>query len=66
MATRTERWLYPQRPRTQFPPYELGDPDIVGLAQARTDTVARIYHKSQEQAWDGRVVLDELIEARRD
>jgi hypothetical protein len=61
MATLTDRWLRPQRPRTQFPPYELGDADLVGIAQARTDTVARIYHKGHEQAWDGRTVLDELI-----
>jgi hypothetical protein len=60
MSTLTERWLRPQRPRTQFPPYEYGDPAIVGLAQARTDTVARIYHKGHEQAWDGRTTLDEL------
>jgi hypothetical protein len=61
MATLTERWLRPSRPRDQFPPYELGDPSIIGMAQARTDTVARIYHKGHEQAWDGRQVLDELI-----
>ena len=61
MATLTERWLRPQKPRTQFPPYEYGDPAIVGMAQARTDTVARIYHKGHEQAWDGRTVLDELV-----
>jgi hypothetical protein len=61
MATLTERWLRPQRAREQFPPYAYGDPSIVGLAQARTDTVARIYHKGHEQAWDGRQVLDELI-----
>lgn len=61
MATLTERWLRPAAPRTMFPPYELGDASIVGQAQARTDTVARIYHKGQEQAWDGRVVLDELV-----
>jgi hypothetical protein len=61
MATLTERWLRPQRPRTQFPPYDYGDPSIVGVAQARTDTVARIYHKGHEQAWDGRAVLDELM-----
>ncbi|MDQ3338962.1 MAG: ferritin-like domain-containing protein [Myxococcota bacterium] len=61
MATLTERWLKPQKPRTQFPPYEYGDPSIVGLAQARTDTVARIYHKGHEQAWDGRTTLDELV-----
>jgi len=62
MATLTERWLRPSKPRTHFPPYECGDPSIVGLAQARTDTVARIYHKGHEQAWDGRTVLDELVE----
>src|SRR5688572_19978462 len=61
MATLTERWLRPRTPRTQFPPYEYGDPAIVGLAEARTSTVARIYHKGHEQAWDGRAVLDELI-----
>jgi hypothetical protein len=61
MATLTERWLRPQRAREQFPPYAYGDPSIVGLAQARTDTVARIYHKGHEQAWDGRQVLDDLV-----
>lgn len=61
MASLTDRWLSPRKPRTQFPPYEYGDPAIVGLAEARTDTVARIYHKGHEQAWDGRAVLDELI-----
>ncbi|MGN6104362.1 MAG: ferritin-like domain-containing protein [Kofleriaceae bacterium] len=61
MATLTERWLRPPRPRAQFPRYELGDPEIVGLAEARTSRVARIYHKGHEQAWDGRAVLDELI-----
>ncbi len=60
MSTLTERWLRPQKPRTQFPPYELGDHSIIGMAQARTDTVARIYHKGHEQAWDGRTTLDEL------
>lgn len=57
----TERWLRPQRPRDQFPPYELGDASIVGLAESRTDRLARIYHKGHEQAWDGRTVMDELV-----
>lgn len=61
MATLTERWLRPRTPRTQFPPYDYGDPAIVGLAEARTSTVARIYHKGHEQSWDGRAVLDELV-----
>jgi hypothetical protein len=59
--TIADRWLRPRTPRTAFPPYELGDPSIVGLAEARTNTIARIYHKGQEQAWDGRAVLDELV-----
>jgi hypothetical protein len=57
----TARWLRPRSPRTQFPPYALGEQEIVGLAEARTSTLARIYHKGHEQAWDGRAVLDELI-----
>ncbi len=61
MASLTDRWLHPPKARTQFPPYSLGDPSIVGVAQARTDTLARIYHKGHEQAWDGRQVMDELI-----
>jgi hypothetical protein len=61
MASITERWLNPRRASVQFPPYDYGDPSIVGLAEARTSTVARIYHKGHEQAWDGRAVLDELV-----
>src|SRR5690349_3867224 len=61
MATLTERWLHPRRASDQFPPYDYGDPGIVGLAEARTSTLARIYHKGHEQAWDGRAVLDELV-----
>jgi hypothetical protein len=57
----TERWLRPRSARTQFPPYELGEASLVGLAEARTNTIARIYHKGHEQAWDGRAVLDELV-----
>jgi hypothetical protein len=60
MASLTNRWLHPRRASVQFPPYAYGDPGIVGLAEARTNTVARIYHKGHEQAWDGRAVLDEL------
>ncbi|MEO8549849.1 MAG: ferritin-like domain-containing protein [Kofleriaceae bacterium] len=61
MTTLTDRWLRPRSARTQFPPYDFGDPGIVGQAEARTSTIARIYHKGQEQAWDGRTVMDELI-----
>jgi hypothetical protein len=62
MSTLTQRWLNPRRFSDQFPPYAYGDPSIVGIAEARTTTLSRIYHKSHEHAWDGRQVLDELIE----
>ena len=61
MTALTDRWLRPRSARTQFPPYDFGDPSIVGQAEARTSTIARIYHKGHEQAWDGREVMDELI-----
>ncbi|MCA9677836.1 MAG: ferritin-like domain-containing protein, partial [Myxococcales bacterium] len=61
MAAPSTQWLHPRRPAAQFPPYAFGDPSLVDQAEARTSTLARIYHKSQEQAWDGRAVLDELI-----
>jgi hypothetical protein len=61
MIAHPEQWLRPRRPRDQFPPYSFGDPSIVGQAEARTSTLARIYHKGHEQAWDGRAVLDELV-----
>ncbi len=55
-------WLRPRRARDAFPPYELGDRDLVARAEERTRRLARIYHVSQEQAWDGRKVLAELVE----
>jgi hypothetical protein len=61
MDTLTDRWLRPRNAREQFPPYAFGDPSLVGLAESRTNTIARIYHKGHEQAWDGRAVLDELV-----
>ncbi len=54
-------WLRPRRARDAFPPYELGDRDLVARAEERTRRLARIYHVSQEQAWDGRKVLAELL-----
>jgi hypothetical protein len=61
MAALTARWLRPRSAREQFPPYAFGDPGLVGLAEVRTNTIARIYHKGHEQAWDGRQVLDDLV-----
>ncbi len=61
MATLTQQWLHPRTASQQFPPYAFGDPTLVDRAEAQTSTLARIYHKSQEQAWDGREILDGLI-----
>jgi hypothetical protein len=58
----SEQWLRPRRAKEHFPPYELADRDLVAQAEKRTRTVARIYHKGHEQAWDGRAVLAELCE----
>ncbi len=55
-------WLRPRRARDAFPPYDLGDRDLVLRTEERTRRLARIYHVSQEQAWDGRKVLSELVE----
>jgi hypothetical protein len=60
MTDLRQQWLRPRSARDQFPPYDFGDPSIVGLTEARTSTLSRIYHKGHEQAWDGRAVLDEL------
>ena len=62
MGQLSQQWMRPSKPRDSFPPYDLGDQDLVGQAQARTTTLSRIYHKSHEQAWDGRKTLDDLVE----
>ena len=46
----------------QFPPYELADRDLVEQAEERTRKLARIYHVAQDQAWDGKKVLAELVQ----
>ena len=62
MQTLAQQWLRPKRPRDSFPPYELADSDFVAKAERDTRKLARIYHMATKQAWDGRAVLDELIE----
>lgn len=62
MDTIGRKWTRPRRAHENFPPYQLGDRDIVRQAEARTRTIERIYHKGQELAWNGPQVLEELIE----
>ena len=55
------QWIHPRRPRDHFPPYELADRDLVARTEARTRKLARLYHVAQDQAWDGRAVLADLV-----
>ena len=40
MTSLREQWLRPRRARDQFPPYELGDPSIIGMTQARKPSIS--------------------------
>jgi hypothetical protein len=62
MGALSDQWIRPKRARESFPPYRLFDRDLVAAAEERTRKLARIYHVSQEQAWDGRKVLASLVE----
>src|SRR5689334_24066633 len=54
-----------RRRHADFPNYSLLAPSdvdgVAGAAAERTRKLERIYHLSQEHAWDGRAVLDGLI-----
>ena len=59
-------WLARKRRRKSFPDYAMLDRDgivgrHVGMAEERTRKLERIYHLSQQHAWDGRAVLSGLI-----
>ena len=42
-------------------PYEMFDRESFGLAANNARLLERVYHKGQEQVWDGREVLSSLI-----
>ena len=46
----------------QWPPYEMMESALVDKAQARLDKLERLYHVGQNNIWDGREVLDALIQ----
>jgi hypothetical protein len=50
-----------QSTNRRWPPYEMLEQDVQAQAEARLDRLERLYHKGQDQAWDGREVLAELI-----
>ncbi|MSP24674.1 MAG: ferritin-like domain-containing protein [Myxococcales bacterium] len=48
--------------KKQWPPYELIEDTIETTARAKLDKLERLYHKGQDLAWDGREVLNALVE----
>jgi hypothetical protein len=45
----------------QWPPYEIVEQSIAERAQSRLDKLERLYHVGQNNIWDGKQVLAELI-----
>jgi hypothetical protein len=50
------------RARRAWPPYELVDRDAIRAAEAKSRRLERLYHLTQEHAWDGRAVLGSLVD----
>ena len=47
--------------KKQWPPYELVEDSLVDRTQAKLERLERLYHVGQNQIWDGRQVLADLI-----
>jgi hypothetical protein len=47
--------------KKQWPPYELVEDSLAERTQAKLDRLERLYHVGQNQIWDGRQVLADLI-----
>ncbi len=52
----------PMTPRKDWPPYELVEVPEVAAVQEKSRRLERLYHLTQERAWDGRAVLAALVE----
>ncbi|MBI2569436.1 MAG: ferritin-like domain-containing protein [Candidatus Schekmanbacteria bacterium] len=50
------------RNNAQFPPYRLIERDYLKEAQLSFGRLERLYHIGQKKAWDGREVLDRLLQ----
>ena len=48
--------------RKAWPPYELIDRGAVAEAETKSRRLERLYHLTQEHAWDGKAVLASLVE----
>ena len=56
-----KRPFFPRRKNESWPPYRLVEEGLVETAQRKLDRLERIYHIGQDNVWDGKKVLDELI-----
>jgi hypothetical protein len=56
-----QRPLLGRRKPERWPPYHLVEAGLVETAQRKLDRLERIYHMGQDNMWDGREVLAELI-----
>jgi hypothetical protein len=48
--------------RRAWPPYELVDRGAIQAAEAKSRRLERLYHLTQEHAWDGKSVLGALVD----
>ena len=56
-----KRPFFPRRTQESWPPYGLIEESLIEGTQRKLDRLERIYHIGQDNVWDGRKVLDELI-----
>jgi len=60
-TTHARPWFRKQQDKS-WPPYQLLESEVEQTARARLDRLERLYHKGQDQVWDGREVLGGLID----
>ena len=62
MGNISQQWINPRKASQSFPPYELANQELIQATEEKTRKLRRIYHIAQDNAWDGRKVLGELVE----
>ncbi len=62
MKATTQRPWFPTRTTSHWPPYDKLETSIEEQARDRMGKLERLYHKGQNLSWDGRTVLNDLIE----
>ncbi len=58
----SREWTKPRRARDAFPPYALGDCRMAETLEQQTAKIGNIYHKGHKLAWNGKEILQELID----